>query len=401
MTENHKYKKTIRACFVSYIVQAIVNNFIPLLFIMFGTRYGISISKITLLITFNFLFQLMVDVLSIGFVDKIGYRATIIMAHIFAALGFVMLAFLPDIMPDPFVGLLFAVFVYALGGGLLEVVVSPIVEACPSDHKASTMSLLHSFYCWGQLGVVLLSTVFFYFFGIENWKILALIWALVPFFNMFSFFKAPMASLLKEEKGMSIKELFTSKVFIFMLVMMLCSGASELAMSQWASAFAEKGLNISKTLGDLTGPMFFALLMGISRVIYSKLGNKINLERFMLFCSLLCIASYLLAGLSHIPALSLMGCGICGFSVGIMWPGTFSLSAEILPRGGTMMFAFLAFAGDIGCSGGPTLVGFMVDALGKDMKKGILFAAVFPLVLVVFLLFYMSHKKKNNMKAHV
>lgn len=393
MGENKKYEKTIRACFVSYIVQAIVNNFIPLLFIMFGSHYGISISKITLLITFNFLFQLLVDVLSIGFVDKIGYRATIIMAHIFAAVGFVMLAILPDVMPDPFVGLLMAVFVYALGGGLLEVVVSPIVEACPSDHKASTMSLLHSFYCWGQLGVVLLSTAYFYFFGIENWKILALLWALVPFLNMFSFIKAPMTSLLKEEKGMSLKELFSSKVFIYMLVMMLCAGASELAMSQWASAFAEKGLGISKTLGDLTGPMFFALLMGISRVIYSKLGHKMNLERFMLFCSVLCIASYLLAGFSSIPLLSLVGCALCGFSVGIMWPGTFSLSAETLPRGGTIMFAFLAFAGDVGCSSGPTVVGFMVDALGGDMKKGILFAAVFPLVLVIFLILHALHKK--------
>lgn len=378
------YNKTIISCFVGYIVQAIINNFIPLLFLTFQDSYGISLGKITLLVTFNFGAQLVVDILAISFVDKIGYRASMIIAHVFAAAGLVSLTVLPELFTDPFVGLLLSVMIYAVGGGLLEVLVSPVVEACPTDNKEKAMSLLHSFYCWGHVGVVLLSTLFFQLCGIGNWKILAVLWAIVPLLNAVAFTRVPMAQLLEEgDTGLSMKELASMKMFWVLMLMMLCAGASEQAVSQWASALAEKGFGISKTLGDLIGPMAFAILMGSSRAYYGKFGDKINLEKFMIGSSILCIISYLMISLIPIPALGFLGCALCGLSVGIMWPGTFSVASASMPRGGTAMFALLALAGDMGCSSGPTFVGFISGALGDNLKLGVLAAIIFPTLLIL------------------
>ena len=381
---DNQYNKTITACFTGYIVQAAVNNFTPLLFLFFQRNYDILLSQITLLVTFNFGIQLLVDLLSVGFVDKIGYRISMVAAHVLAAAGLILLTVLPEMLPSPFAGILIAVMIYAVGGGLLEVLVSPVVEACPSDNKEKAMSMLHSFYCWGHAGVVLISTLFFYAAGIENWKILAVIWALIPIANAFAFTKVPIAPLMEEgETGLRLKELFKIKVFWVLLIMMICAGASEQAVSQWASTLAEKGLGISKTAGDLAGPMAFAVLMGTSRLFYGKYGDRIHLEKFMIYSSCLCILSYLGISLIPVPLLSLAACAVCGMSVGIMWPGTFSKASAALPRGGTAMFAFLALGGDVGCSGGPTVVGMVSGVLDDDLKKGILAAVLFPLILLI------------------
>lgn len=380
----NQYNKTITACFVGYIVQAIVNNFTPLLFLFFQRQYQIPLAQITLLVTFNFGIQLLVDLLSVGFVDRIGYRTSMVLAHIMAAAGLILLTVLPEILPSPFIGILIAVMIYAVGGGLLEVLVSPVVEACPSDNKEKAMSMLHSFYCWGHAGVVLISTLFFFLFGIENWKMLALIWALIPIGNAFVFTKVPIAPLIEEgESEMKLKDLLRMKLFWTLLIMMICAGASEQAISQWASTFAEKGLGITKTAGDLAGPMAFAILMGLSRLFYGKYGHRINLDRFMMFSSILCILSYLGISLSPIPQISLIACAICGLSVGIMWPGTFSKASAALPKGGTALFALLALGGDIGCSGGPTLVGMVSGALGDNLKMGVLAGIIFPTLLLI------------------
>ena len=380
----NSFQKTITACFIGYIVQAIINNFVPLLFLTFQSTYGIPLSQITMLVTVNFGLQLLIDLASVTFVDKIGYRASMMIAHVFSAAGFIALAVLPDILPNPFVGILVAVMIYAVGGGLLEVLVSPVVEACPTDNKEQAMSLLHSFYCWGHVGVVLISTLFFRIFGIGNWKILSVIWALVPICNGILFSKVPIASLMEEgEKGMSVKELAKQKVFWVFMLMMLCAGASEQAVSQWASTFAEKGLGVSKTVGDLAGPMAFAVLMGTARAFYGKYGDSINLDRFMTGSSILCMASYLCISLIPNPVFGLIGCGVCGLSVGIMWPGTFSKAAATIPKGGTALFALMALAGDVGCSGGPTVVGMIYGAFGDDLKKGILAAICFPFLLLM------------------
>ncbi len=382
MEEN--YNKTLYACFIGYIVQAIVNNFVPLLFLTFHSSYGIPMTQITLLITFNFGLQLLVDLMSVAFVDRIGYRASMVIAHICAVVGFVFLTILPDMCDNPFTGLMIAVTIYAVGGGLLEVLVSPIVEACPTPNKEKAMSLLHSFYCWGHVAVVFVSTVFFRLFGIENWKIMACIWAIVPFANMVLFTKVPIASLIEEgEKGLTMGELFRQKIFWVLMVMMVCAGASEQAVSQWASAFAEMGLGVSKTVGDLAGPMLFAVLMGSARAFYGKFGEKIDLDRFMAGSSILCIISYLCISLVPSPVVGFIGCALCGLSVGIMWPGTFSKAAASIAKGGTAMFALLALAGDVGCSGGPTIVGMVSGALGDDLKMGILAGVVFPILLLI------------------
>lgn len=379
----NQYNKTITACFTGYIVQAIVNNFVPLLFLTFQRTYHIPLSQITLLVTFNFGIQLLVDLLSVSFVDKIGYRASMVIAHVMAAAGIVLLTFLPELLPSAFAGILIAVMIYAIGGGLLEVLVSPVVEACPSDNKEKAMSMLHSFYCWGHVGVVLFSTLFFQIFGIGNWKILAIIWAVIPLINAMVFTKVPMAALMEEgETGLSLKDLLGMRLFWILLIMMVCAGASEQAVSQWASTFAEKGLCVSKTVGDLAGPMAFAILMGSSRAFYGKYGDRINLDQFMIYSSLLCILSYLGVSLLPMPQLNLIACAVCGLSVGIMWPGTFSKASAAIPKGGTAMFALLALGGDVGCSGGPTLVGMISGILDDNLKLGILAGVIFPILLL-------------------
>ena len=381
-----KYQKTIYACFTGYIVQAIINNFAPLLFLMFQSSYGIPLEKITLLVTFNFGLQLLIDLCSVWFVDKIGYRISKVLAHLFAAVGLVLLTVLPDCFLDPFIGLLIAVVIYAVGGGLLEVLVSPVVEACPTDNKEKAMSLLHSFYCWGHVAVVLISTGFFWIAGIENWKILALVWACVPIINGIVFLKVPIAPLLAEgEEGLSVKELFKSGMFWVFMLMMLSAGASEQAVSQWASALAEKGLGISKTLGDLAGPMAFAILMGSARAFYGKYGERINLKLFFAGSCILCICSYLIIAFVPVPALGLLGCALCGLSVGILWPGTFSMASASMKKGGTALFAMLALAGDVGCSMGPTVVGRVSGALGDNLRFGVLAGIVFPILLLAAL----------------
>lgn len=390
------YQLTMTACFAGYVVQAIVNNFAPLLFLTFQRSFGIPLEQITMLVTINFGIQLLVDLLSAAFVDRIGYKKTVILAQIFAAAGLVLLALLPGIM-SPFPGILTSVMIYAVGGGLCEVVLSPIVEACPTDNKEKAMSLLHSFYCWGHVGVVLLSTAFFAAFGIENWRILAAAWAVIPAVNALLFVKAPVPSLIQEgETGMSFRELFTSRIFWVLMLLMAAAGASEQGVSQWASAFAEQGLGVSKTMGDLAGPMFFAVMMGLSRLFYGKYGDRIRLDRFMIGSSVLCAASYLCVALAPVPVLGLVGCGFCGLSVGIMWPGGFSKGAAALPRGGTAMFALFALAGDLGCAGGPTAVGMVSGALGGNLKLGILSGVVFPLLVIAGVLLCAGLTRKGS-----
>lgn len=390
MKKTLHYNHTIYACYIGYIVQAIVNNFVPLLFLTFQSTFDISLDKIAYLITINFGIQLIVDFVSAKYVDRIGYRRAAIIAHIFAAIGLAGLGVFPYVLPDAYTGILLAIAFYAVGGGLLEVIVSPIVEACPTDNKESVMSLLHSFYCWGHMGVVILSTIFFAVAGIENWRILAFVWAAVPLLNVFFFARVPINALVEEGEGMSIAELVKNKMFWLLFVLMICGGASEQAMSQWASAFAESALGISKTMGDLAGPCMFALFMGSARAIYGKYGEKIPLEKFMKICCLLCIAGYLLAALSSTPLLALAGCALCGLSVGIMWPGTFSLATKTMKRGGTAMFAFLALAGDVGCGGGPTFVGVVSEAFGENLKMGLIFSLVFPSIFLLGLLYLRS-----------
>lgn len=379
-----KYKSTIYACFIGYITQAIVNNLTPLLYLIFHNQYGLSFQTITLISTINFLIQMGVDTFSAKFVDKIGYRPCVVTAHISCGLGLIGLSILPNLLPSPTVGIFISVLLYAIGGGLIEVVISPIVEACPSENKAGTMSLLHSFYCWGVVAVVLLSTLSLMIFGKESWPFLPVIWAIIPVINAVVFTKVPIPTLVEEEDRMPLRNLIFQKQFIIFFIMMIAAGASEVAMAQWASSFAEDALKVSKTIGDLAGPCAFAFLMGVARVIYAKVSDRIKIRSALMISAVLCIIAYILCVITDSAVISLIGCGLCGFSVGIMWPGVYSLSSEGIPTGGTAMFALLALGGDIGCCSGPTLVGFISASFGDDLKKGILSAIVFPIILLIF-----------------
>ena len=388
------YKKTLLACYLGFITQAICANFAPLLFLKFHSDYAISLGQIALIPTAFFLTQLVIDVFCAKFVDRIGYRRSVITSAITSAAGLAGLAFIPDLFADPFAGIMICVVIYAIGSGLLEVLGSPIVEACPFEHKDAVMSTLHSFYCWGCVGVILLSTLFFAAFGIEHWRWLACIWALIPLYNIYNFATCPIEHLTEKGEGMTLRELFKVPVFWLAVILMVCAGASELSMAQWASAFTEAALGFSKTVGDLVGPCLFAVTMGICRVLYGKYGPKMNLTRFMLGSGILCLCCYLLASLSSTPVLGLIGCVLCGFSVGIMWPGTISLTSPRLPRGGTALFAMLAMAGDLGGAFGPSLVGTITQQSGDRLQSGMLAGSVFPLLLIVVLIL-MSRNTKS------
>ena len=392
------YQKTLKACYLGFITQAIAANFAPLLFLKFHADYGISLGRIALISTAFYFTQLVVDIFCARFVDKIGYRKSVVASEVASVLGLVGLAFIPDLCADPFVGIIACVIVYAIGSGLIEVLCSPIVEACPFDHKEAVMSLLHSFYCWGSVGVILLSSLFFTVFGIGSWRILACVWALVPLYNIFNFATCPIEHLTEDGKGMTIGQLFRNPLFWVAILLMVCAGASEISMAQWASAYTEAALGFSKAVGDLVGPCMFAVAMGISRVIYGKYGAKIHLNHYMIGSGILCLCCYLLASLSSGPVLGLIGCIFCGFSVGIMWPGTISITSPRLPQGGTALFAFLAMAGDLGGAFGPSLVGAVSQQAGDSLQSGMLAGSVFPLVMIVSLILLGRNaaKKKGN-----
>lgn len=381
--KDRRYRSTVAACCAGYISEAVINNFLPLLFIIFRDSLGISLERLTLLVTVNFLIQLAVDLASAKVIDRIGYRRCVVFAHLLSSLGLVSVAVLPFILPDAYTGLMCSVVLYAGGSGLIEVLVSPIIEACPAPDKHSLMSLMHSFYCFGTVAVVLISTLALRLFGADSWRMLAAIWAALPLVNAFVFTRVPIYSMTEVHGSMPMKRLLASPVFWALFFLMFAAGASEMAMSQWASAFAESGLGVSKTVGDLLGVCMFSLLMGTSRMLRSRLHIKTDLLTLMIWCGILCTGSYLLAAFAPHPALALLGCGLCGFSVGILWPGVYSMAGELCPTGGTAMFALLALAGDIGCSGGPTLVGLVAGTHGDDLSLGMCLSAVFPIMLII------------------
>lgn len=392
MTKN--YKKTLTACYLGFITQAICANFAPLLFLMFHNVYQIPLGQIALISTVFFLTQLIVDILCSYFADKIGYRNCVVASELCAAAGLIGLAFLPDLLPNPLTGIIASVIVYAIGSGLIEVLCSPIVEACPFDNKEAVMSLLHSFYCWGSVGVILLSTIFFAVFGIDSWKWLACVWAVIPLYNIYNFATCPIEHTTDDGKGMGTGRLLRVPLFWVSIILMVCAGASELSMAQWASAYTESALGFSKAMGDLAGPCMFAITMGISRIIFGKYGDRLDLMRFMMGSGVLCLSCYIAASLSNNPVIGLIGCILCGFSVGIMWPGTISICSGRLPEGGTAMVALLAMAGDLGGAFGPSLVGNITQNAGNDLRKGMLVGCVFPLVLILSLLLLKGTRKK-------
>ena len=397
MEKQKNYKKTLVACYLGFVTQAITANFTPLLFLTFKNTYGIGFEKIALIPMVFYFTQLLIDFAAAKFVDKIGYRVCVVSSQVLSAAGLVLMAVLPELLPVPFAGILIAVVLYAIGSGLVEVLVSPIVEACPFENKGGMMSLLHSFYCWGAVAVILGSTLFFTVFGIENWKILTVLWAIIPFWNAFNFMFCPIERLIEDEKRMRTGQLLKLPLFWLLILLMICAGASEASMAQWASAFTESAMGVSKTVGDLAGPCLFAVFMGISRILYGKLSEKLDLTKTMLACGGLCVLCYLTASLSAMPIIGLAGCALCGVSVGIMWPGTISISSQKCPRGGTAMFAFLALAGDLGATVSPSLVGGISNMAGGNLKAGLFAATAFPLLLIFGLILL---RRKFNKVSH-
>ena len=396
MSQKKNYRKTLTACYLGFVTQAISANFTPLLFLTFKRTYSISLEQLALIPLVFYFTQLLVDIVAAKYADKIGYRLCVIASQLLSSAGLLLLTFLPDLMPNAFAGMLIAVGLYAIGSGLIEVLLSPIVEACPFENKAGVMSLLHSFYCWGAVGVILGSTLFFALFGIAQWKILTILWSLIPLYNAVNFISCPIEKLGEEGTNMSIRQLLSVPMFWMMIFLMICAGSSEATMCQWSSAFTESALNVSKLIGDLTGPCLFAAFMGIARMLYGKFSEKLNLVKTMLLCGFSAVICYLLASLASWAVLGLVGCALCGLAVGIMWPGTISLSSRKCPGGGTAMFAFLALAGDLGATAGPVLVGKVAEITGENLKNGLFAATIFPVCMTLALLWLCKKSQKLN-----
>lgn len=397
------YSHTLTACYLGGITQAIVNNFAPLLFVTFNKQFNISIELISILIVLNFGVQIATDVSSVKLIKKIGFRKGAMLSYILSALGLVLMVILPFTLPNAFIGLAISTIICAIGSGLTEVITSPIVDSLPLNDKSSAMSMLHSFYCWGCVLVIALSTLFFKFFGTINWQYITLIWAIIPLVNIFLFYFVPLGDKIEQEAHAPIRTLFGSKIFIICLVLMICSGATEQAMAQWASLFAEAGLNVSKEVGDVLGPCMFSVFMGLARTIYGLYGAKLNLHRIMTLSSILAIITYLITVFAKNPIISLLSCSINGLAAGIMWPGTLSLCSQNCKEASPAMFAFLAVGGDIGCTLGPSIVGYVsafteklklpvsnpfiyaTDSTGLGLKCGLLIIAIVPSIMLIVL----------------
>lgn len=397
----YTFKHTLRACYTGFVTQAVVNNLAPLLFIVFQDKYNISFEMVGRLILINFGTQIIADYIAARYADRLGYRRAAVLAHLFCAVGLICLGVLPAIMPNPYTGLMIAAVIYAAGGGFIEVLISPIVDSLPGEAKASAMSLVHSFYCWGQMAVVLFTTLLLKALGVDLWFLLPVMWSLIPIYNLFQFLKVPLMPTVSEEEKTPLRELFKTRTFLLALILMMCAGSSELTMSQWSSLFAEKGLQVPKMLGDLLGPFLFALFMGVGRSLYAAFGHRIHLRSALVVSGVLCVICYAVTIFVQLPVVSLLGCAVCGLSVSLMWPGTVSLTAETWPKGGTAMFGLLAIFGDLGASVGPWIAGLISDltvqarnlvdighsyGLNPDqlgMKAGLLSAMIFPIILTV------------------
>ncbi len=380
------FKHTFRACFMGFFIQSIVCVFTPLLFVIFNTEYKISLPLITMISTVNFVVQFITDGFSIFFLQKIGYRKAGILAHFFAFCGLVILGTVAPRMPNMYLWIMIAVVLYSIGGGLLEVVLSPIIENTPSKSKSGTMSMLHSMFSVGSVATVLLTTIGLKIFGWQSWKYISVMWAILPFLNMIYFFFIPINEGNENIEREPIWSFFRDRAFWGFLLVMMCGGAAEIGISQWASAFAETSLGISKTAGDVIGPCMFAVMMGVARMLHSRYPHLITLSKAIMYSGILATVCYLGAALVPIPFVALAFCGLCGFAVGIMWPGTLSLATRKYPAAGGTLFAVMALAGDLGCTAGPTAVGFVASIFGGNLRTGLLIGAFFPIVMVAGLM---------------
>ena len=376
------YKTTKIACFIGFVVQAIINNFLPLLFIIFNTRYNLNYEQLGRLLFVNFFVQLIVDALTPALVKRIGYRGAAIACHGLAAAGLFMLGVLPLVFSNQIYACLVAsIIVYASGSGIIEVCISPMVELLPGDKKGADMAFTHSFYCWGQAFTVLVSTLLIFLIGQQHWHFIPMFWAIIPLLNMINFMRVPVIEQPDDPISKTANTLFKNRDFWIFAVIMICAGASEITMAEWASLFAQKALGVSKTVGDLLGPCAFAVCMGSGRVIFGLLDGKFNPQKALILNNILCVLCYVGVAVCNIPALSLIACALCGFSVSLSWPGTYSMAARHFPTGGTLMFSILALCGDLGCSIGPWLMGIVANS--TTLETGFLVCSVFPAFMVL------------------
>ena len=392
--KRYSYTHTKISCYLGYTSQAISFSIPPLFFAIFNTRLNMSLSQIAFVIFMCFIIQLIVDAVAVKYVDRIGYRKSMIAGQITAASGLLFLGILPEFMENSYLGFFIAAVFYSIGCGITEVIVSPIIEYLPTKNKAAEMSLLHSSYSWGTVIAILATSFLLVLFGRVNWFVIPVLWALIPFYNIYLCFKVPFPDTIKEHERTRIKDILLNPMFITAMIVMACAGASEHVIFQWASYFAEIGLNLPKVTGDLIGPCMFGVLSGMARLWFGKYGNKKNLSGALVISGMLCTGCYICIVFSPVPLISVIACGVCGLATGLMWPGTLSLTSQILPKGGTAMFGLLAMAGDLGISCGTWLTGTLGELY--NLKFGFTVSLIFPIILLIGLFVIFKNRDHNQ-----
>lgn len=373
------YQLTTISCFVGIFCQAVSSNITAILFIPLMTLYGLSYVHLGLLVGINFTTQVLVDIIASRLVDRYGFRVFVLPSDILAVIGLVLFGLTPVLFDNILTGLVFSTIIFSASCGLQEVMLSPIVNAIPHNDKGPAMALMHSFYAWGQVATIIITTLFLFFFGIENWQVIVFLWALVPLVNFFMFLAAPFPGVIHENQRMTMRDLILKPFYLVALLAIMGGAATELVMNQWSSTFSEKVLELPKVTGDILGMCGFAVFLGLGRVLYGRYGSKINMNNVLVGSAAAAVVCYIAVAISPLPAISLAACAVCGLAASLLWPGTLVITAEKYPLAGAWIFAILAAAGDIGAASGPFAAGVITD-LTRQMPSILQFAASLQLL---------------------
>lgn len=408
-----EFRLTLMAARMGFFTQALVNNLAPVFFVLFRVLYGFSYLQVGILAALNFTLQLFADITSPNLISRFGYRKCAMTAQALCAVGLILMPGLCILTGGVYISFIIPVLIYSYGAGMIEVLASPIVEAIPDLPENTKMSMLHSFYSWGQMTCVALTTLALHFIGYERWFLIPVLWSAIPIFGIILFSRARLDMADMAEKESEKGGRLFCRSFVLMLIIMTCAGASEIAMSEWSSLFAEEALGVSKVAGDLFGPCMFALFMGMGRMCHAKFGERLNLSRLIKACSLLCVICYVGAALLRPAAASLIFCALTGLSVSLMWPGALSLAAA-RNNGGARMYGLLAAFGDIGCIIGPVVTSSVsefadgnerIRAIGAAyglsadktaLRASLLAMALIPLVMLICLSLFSDKGRENE-----
>ena len=386
MTQN--YKITKYTCYLFYVLQGTLLNLTPLLFVPLMEQYGLSYMKLGALASVNFATQLIVDIVLSKLTDKHRYRISLRLSASAAFIGYMIFAWAPGRLGDPYTWLLIGTVVYSIGAGLMEITISPLIHALPDKAKGKSMAILHSFYAWGVVLTVIVSTSVLAIIGRDKWNFIVTGWLIVPVigFILSCIMPVPKPESGENERTAGSFRILIKPAFILFLAMIFFGSCAEAVMTQWSSAFLERAVGLDKLIGDIAGMSMFALMLGLCRMASAALDKKISLSTYMMLGTIGAVICYIIVSVSNVAAVSLIFCALTGFMVGMLWPGTLVLAADAFPKAGAWLFAYLAVAGDLGGVFGPWITGAIADRSGLNAGLGA--AAIFPVIGLICMIIY-------------